>query len=73
MEPKDHKHDIKKGRIKAKVLPLERRVTKDISQEPEMKALERMIKAGELDPQRTLDYLERGNHDEKEGRCCGDS
>lgn len=60
MEPKDHKHDIKAGRIKAKVLPFERRVTKDISKEPEMKELERMIQAGELDPDRTLDYLEGG-------------
>ena len=59
MEPKDHKYDIKEGRIKAKVLPLERRVTKDINQEPEMKELERMIQTGELNPDRTIDYLER--------------
>lgn len=64
MEPKDHKHNIKEGRIKAKLLPLERRVTKDISKEPEMKELERMIQAGELDPDRTLDYLEGGKENE---------
>ena len=64
MEPKDHKHDIEKGRVKAKVLPLERRVTKDINQEPEMKELERMIQTGELDPERTIDHLEGGKENE---------
>ena len=59
MEPKDRKHDIEEGCIKAKVLPFGRRVTKDINQEPEMKELERMIQAGELDPDRTIDHLKR--------------
>ena len=30
---------------------------KDISKEPEMKELKRMIRTGELDPEKTIDHL----------------
>jgi len=60
MEPKDRQHHTQEGRVMAKVLPIERRVTKDISKEPEMKELESMIQTGELDTGRTFDYLKEG-------------
>jgi hypothetical protein len=58
MESKDDKLHPKTGRIGDKVLPLERRVTKDISQEPEMKELERMIRERELKSERVFEYIE---------------
>ena len=44
---------------KAKVVTLRtKRDRKDINKEPEMVELKRMIRDGELDPDRTVDHLE---------------
>ncbi len=44
---------------KAKVVTLgSKRDRKDIDKEPEMVELKRMIRDGELDPDRTVDHLE---------------
>ena len=46
---------------KLKIAPIGRRVRKkpkkDISKEPEMRELKRMIESGELDPDRTVNHL----------------
>ena len=39
---------------------------KDINKEPEMKELKRMIREGELDPDRTIDHLEEEDKAEDE-------
>lgn len=39
---------------------------KDIAQEPEMKELKQMIRAGELDPDRTIDHLDENEDQEKD-------
>ena len=62
MAPTIDKSDIKKGRmkqdIKEKVVILgSKHDKKDISKEPEMKELKRMIQTGELDQERTVDHL----------------
>ena len=47
---------------------------KDISKEPEMKELKRMIRTGELDPERTVDHLnedEQNGHDKIDGLMEG--
>ncbi len=50
-----------KRNSKLKVAPLvpwvRKKPKKNISKEPEMKELKRMIDAGELDPDRTVDHL----------------
>ena len=38
---------------------------KDINKEPEMKELKRMIRDGELDPDRTIDHLEKEDQAEE--------
>jgi len=38
---------------------------KDINKEPEMKELKRMVRDGELDPDRTVDHLEEKDKTEK--------
>ncbi len=40
--------------------------SRDISKEPEMKELKRMIRAGELDPDRTIDHLEENGDPEED-------
>ena len=58
--------DLKEGRImkgkRGKVVTLrtkrDRKPKKDISKEPEMVELKRMIKDGELDKDRTMEHLE---------------
>ena len=56
---------------KSKVVPIVRRVPKkpvrDISDEPEMIELDRMICEGELDRTRTLDYLKKIKNVQKAG------
>ena len=39
---------------------------KNIAEEPEMKELKRMIRAGELDPDRTIDHLEESEDQEED-------
>lgn len=41
---------------------------KDISQEPETKELKRMIRDGELDPERTDEHLKRENNKRESDR-----
>ncbi len=46
------------GKDKNKIVTLRTKGNrKDISKEPEMKELKRMIRTGELDPERTVDHL----------------
>ena len=54
MESQNDKGNPKKGSVK--VLPFLPRVT-DIENEPEMIELKSMIRSGELDKNRTIDYL----------------
>ncbi len=50
------------GKDKGKVVTLRSKGNKkDISKEPEMKESKRMIRTGELDPERTIDYLNEDN------------
>ena len=42
-----------------------KRDKKDISQEPEMKELKRMVRDGELDPDRTIDHLKEKENTQK--------
>jgi hypothetical protein len=47
---------------------------KDISNEPEMKELKRMIRTGDLDPERTVDHLKEDKqhgHDKTDGPMEG--
>ena len=52
---------------KEKVAPIgRRRVQKNIAVEPETKELKRMTRNGELDPDRTTEYLEGNNNEPHE-------
>ena len=46
----------------------DKKAGKDLAGEPEMKELKRMIRSGELDPDRTIEYLEE---DETDGNSKG--
>lgn len=56
-----------KRNTELKIVPIGRRVRKkpkkDISKEPEMQELKRMIESGELDPDRTLEHLKDTEED----------
>ena len=45
---------------------------KDISKEPEMKELKRMIRNGELDPERTVEHLKREDNKQRESNHRSD-
>ncbi len=65
MEPQNDTPNIKQGATKSRSVTLRsKRDNKDISKEPEMKELKRMIREGELDPDRTLDHLENQRIDQ---------
>ncbi len=44
----------------------DKKLGKDIAKEPEMKELKRMIRAGELDPNRTVDHLQENGDPEED-------
>jgi len=54
-KPDSKKPDFKEGRLNVIHRP---KHDKNISDEPEMKELKRMIRKDELDPDRTIDHLE---------------
>ncbi len=50
---------------RVKIVPLQvKGAKKDISKEPELKELKRMIRTGELDPERTVDRLKENKKHE---------
>ena len=58
MASPNDKSDSKQPDVKGRVTVIHRtKHDKNISDEPEMKELKRMIRDGELDPDRTLDHL----------------
>ena len=73
MESQNGIHDIKEGSLMTdktdiqndKVVTLRPKGNrKDINKEPEMKELKRMIRDGELDPDRTIEHLKEKDRTE---------
>jgi len=62
MAPSNHQADSQKSRLAVIHRP---KYDKDISQEPEMKELKKMLREGELDPDRAKEYLEQIEEEEK--------